>query len=86
MLLFSVGYGAMNSHSARPGLVETSANTLGALQMGKLSSALEEADTNAAWHDEFHSRMGDSFPNCPQRYDVARILFFNGLSQDESPH
>ncbi len=32
MLLFSVGYGAMNSQSTRPVLVETSANTLGALQ------------------------------------------------------
>jgi hypothetical protein len=48
--------------------------------MGNLSSAFEKADKSLR-HDEFHFRVGNSFPNCQQLYRVARNV--KGLSQDE---
>jgi hypothetical protein len=46
-------------------------------RMGKLSSACEKADTSAACtlkNNEFHYRVGNSFPNCQQLYEVVLNL------------
>jgi hypothetical protein len=44
--------------------------------MGKLSSAFEKLTLVplilSLRRDEFHSRIGNSFPNCQQLYDVER--------------
>jgi len=79
MLLFSVDNGAMNAPQCWQLSDDVAYSDIGT--RADTRAALPREDNGetrlSQWHDEFHSHVGNLFPNCQELYGI-----FKGLSQD----
>jgi hypothetical protein len=72
MLLFSLVNVLLNALDIRNEFLQDGGSTK---RMGNLSSAFEKpTQVQLRCRDEFYSRVGNSFLNCQQLYDVAQIV------------